>query len=306
MLSKENIRKHWFINSKGEYECKVYGKIYSKYGIHNHVRYHFRTGNMSKRDRHCKNCKIQICKRNKSGLCIKCLRKTDEYRQNLSQVLKNSSNVGGKRRCAGIGISGWYKGYYCASTWELAWLVYQLEHNKTVYRCEEYFDYTFKGEERKYYPDFIMDGNYYEIKGYRGKTVDAKIKYFPDDKTLIIVEGWDRIKLYMDYCIDKYGQNFHEVLYENFKPKNKKNRITSSQKRHRKKMLEKYGTETPGRIPWPKLDENIWKNRLELIKDYDKTKFGWIEKVIKETGLSRRQIERTCERFDIEFRTRKQ
>ena len=35
---------------------------------------------------------------------------------------------GGKRHGSGRGKKGWYKGYYCDSTWELAWVIYQLDH----------------------------------------------------------------------------------------------------------------------------------------------------------------------------------
>lgn len=55
-----------------------------------------------------------------------------------------------------------------------------------------------------------------------------------------------------------------------------------------------------------KIEENnrIWEERLSVIEKYDKTKWGWISQAVKETGLTKRQIENTCKHFDIEFRTK--
>ena len=38
--------------------------------------------------------------------------------------------TGGIREGAGRSKSGWYKGYYCNSSYELAWVIYSLDNNK--------------------------------------------------------------------------------------------------------------------------------------------------------------------------------
>ena len=127
---------------------------------------------------------------------------------------------GGMRIGSGIGKSGWYKGYWCDSSWELAWVIYNLEHNIIFVRNYSGFTYMFKSKEYKFYPDFIIDNIYYEIKGYFDEKNRCKLNQFKNE--LIILNKND-IKTYIKYVVDKYGNNFIE-LYENnpHKIKNKK------------------------------------------------------------------------------------
>jgi very-short-patch-repair endonuclease len=77
-------------------------------------------------------------------------------------------------------------------------------------------------------------------------------------------------------------------------------RWISKKEQHKKIIKEKYGVE--------KVDNSYWdteyERRLNLIKDYDKKKYGWVSQAIKETSLTKRQIERTCNHFNIEYRTK--
>ena len=127
---------------------------------------------------------------------------------------KKNPNMGGLREGSGRGIKGWYKQFYCRSTWELAWLVYNIEHGVVVKQCHESFEYLFEEEKHKYYPDFIVEDRYFEIKGYRDKKVKSKIDQFPLDKTLIMIEGKKEIKTYLEYVIKKYGKEFWKILYQ--------------------------------------------------------------------------------------------
>lgn len=77
---------------------------------------------------------------------------------------KANGRICGYRKNAGRGKRGYYKGLYCMSSWELAWVVYQLEHGLNVEQCKDKFKYTMNGEIHHYTPDFIIDGVYYEIK----------------------------------------------------------------------------------------------------------------------------------------------
>ena len=47
----------------------------------------------------------------------------------IIKKMKDNPNCGGLRPGSGRGKMGYYKGYYCRSSWELAWIVYQIEHN---------------------------------------------------------------------------------------------------------------------------------------------------------------------------------
>ena len=110
-------------------------------------------------------------------------------------------------------FQGNYKGYHCDSTWELAFIVYHLENNLTFKRNTEHFPYIYEGKEHNYFPDFIIDDTYYEVKGYHNDIVEAKINQFPKDKKLVVLY-YDDMKPMIDYCIRKYGSNYWEILYE--------------------------------------------------------------------------------------------
>lgn len=137
-----------------------------------------------------------------------------KHSEETKKKWKENPNMGGLRQGSGKGIKGWYRGFYCRSTWELAWLVYQLEHKIKVDKCNESFDYFFEEQIHKYYPDFMIENVYYEIKGYRNKNVQAKIDQFPTDKMLIMIEGKEEIRPYLQYCEEKYGKKFWTKLYE--------------------------------------------------------------------------------------------
>lgn len=113
----------------------------------------------------------------------------------------------------GHGKSGFYKGIHCDSTWELAFVVYHLDHQLPITRNTNAFIYTFNKKSHKYYPDFILDdGTYVEIKNYWTEQVQAKIDSIPADKKYKILYKQD-IKPYIDYCIKMYGKDFAEKLY---------------------------------------------------------------------------------------------
>jgi hypothetical protein len=119
--------------------------------------------------------------------------------------------LGGYRKNSGRGKQGWYKGYYCQSSWELAWVIYQLEHKINFRRNNQGFEYEFENKKYKFYPDFILDDdNYVEIKGYMTEKNKSKFLNFPHKLYII---GKNDIKQYIEYVQNKYGKNFIN-LYE--------------------------------------------------------------------------------------------
>jgi len=121
-------------------------------------------------------------------------------------------NSGGVRQGSSRGKRGWYKGYWCDSSYELAWVIFQLEHNNIFKRNTEGFDYIFENKSKKYYPDFIMkDGLYVEIKNYKSKLTDNKLKSFPHE--IIILYKEEITRDILPYVFEKYGKNFIN-LYE--------------------------------------------------------------------------------------------
>lgn len=157
----------------------------------------------------CPYCKklfeVVISQKNKICCSKKCsniwIKKTDYY--------KNKGR-GGFRLNSGTSKKGWYKGYFCGSSWELAWLMYQLDHNISVQRNKKGFDYLFQGKIKKYYPDFIVNDEYIEIKNYETEQVIEKAKQFPYKLKILYKKD---LKDVFEYIEQKYGKNYIE-LYE--------------------------------------------------------------------------------------------
>lgn len=127
---------------------------------------------------------------------------------------KEFANLGGYREGSGRGKSGWYKGIYCSSTWELAYLIYHLDHNLRIERCKEKRSYIFEGKIHNYYPDFVTDNGIIEIKGYSTEQWQAKQEQNPDVITLYKND----MKPYLQYVHDNYTNDIVS-LYDNEKPK---------------------------------------------------------------------------------------
>lgn len=164
----------------------------------------------------CKNeFKVIPCYKNRIYCSKEC------YRKDINCEFRNHGK-GGCREGSGRSKSGWYKGYYCGSSYELAWVIYNIDHKIKFERNYEGFDYEFEGEKHKYYPDFIKDGIYYEIKGFKRKNDDAKFKYFPHELKVLFKKN---LKEIFTYVKNTYGNNFIE-LYEG-NPYDEKNNTCS-------------------------------------------------------------------------------
>lgn len=111
---------------------------------------------------------------------------------------------------------GRYKRIECDSSWELAFLKYTLDQGINIERNHDGFKYTFENQTSTYYPDFKIDNVYYEIKNYMFDRVAAKIKCFPKDKVLKVL-FYEDIKHCINYCINNYGKEFWNQLYDNRK-----------------------------------------------------------------------------------------
>jgi len=144
-----------------------------------------------------------------SKKCGKKLR-IKSYHKNINKV------VGGYRMGSGRGKSGWYKKYWCDSSYELAFVIYNIDHNIKFQRNNEGFTYNWKNKTHKYYPDFIINDEFYEIKGY--ETEQDKVKYTSLTKPLVILYEKDLEKI-LFYVKNKYGNDFIDLYDGN--PHNK-------------------------------------------------------------------------------------
>lgn len=112
---------------------------------------------------------------------------------------------GGYRRGSGRGKKGWYKGYWCDSSWELAWVIYQLEHNVKFERNVEKFEYFVEDKKHNYIPDFKIENVYIEIKGYDSDVWQNKLEQFPHKLDILYENEMEPI---FKYVHSKYGKNF--------------------------------------------------------------------------------------------------
>ena len=75
------------------------------------------------------------------------------------------------------------------------------------------FEYILDDKKRRYYPDFIINDTYIEIKGCMNDKVQAKFDQFPKDLKLKILFKKD-MEIYLTYAKEKYGENYWELLTE--------------------------------------------------------------------------------------------
>lgn len=111
----------------------------------------------------------------------------------------------------GRGKKGWYKGYWCDSSFELAYVIYNLEHNLKFERNWERFPYSFEGKVHRWCPDFLVGPeDYVEIKGYASEQDLAKFENFTYKLTILYRKD---LKDVFKYVKGIYGENF-TYLYE--------------------------------------------------------------------------------------------
>ena len=128
--------------------------------------------------------------------------------------------VGGYRKGSGRSKSGYYNGIYCGSTYELCWVIYNLDHQIEFQR--------FPGKLEKdgiiYYPDFLLsDGKtIVETKGYeKQESVDKKTKVAESFGYNVKVLRKEDLQYAFEYVIKTYNTKKFYELYDDYKPKYK-------------------------------------------------------------------------------------
>lgn len=122
---------------------------------------------------------------------------------------------GGFREKSSRGKQGWYKNIFCNSQWELAFVIYCLDHDIKIERNKENFIYFYKNEQHLFYPDFIVNGKLVEIKNYWREINDIKINAVKQIKDIDILYTKD-LEYVFDYILNKYGKDKRHIyeLYE--------------------------------------------------------------------------------------------
>lgn len=126
--------------------------------------------------------------------------------------------MGGYRPGSGRSKSGYYKGIYCGSTYELCWLIYALDNGIKFSR----FEGVLTDGVVKYVPDFILDDSktIIELKGYESyESVDKKTKLAESLGYQVIVLRKDDLQPMFEYVTNKFGTKQYHTLYDGYKPK---------------------------------------------------------------------------------------
>lgn len=121
---------------------------------------------------------------------------------------------GGYRQNANRRYGGFYKGMWCDSRWELAFLIYCLDNKINIIKCNEYFEYILNNKTHRYYPDFKINNVYYEIKGRWRQNLNNKLNSVRAKGFEIKLVVKEDMKPYLEYCYKKYKIKNLEVLYD--------------------------------------------------------------------------------------------
>jgi hypothetical protein len=131
----------------------------------------------------------------------------------LELAHRNGGNGGFRERC-GSTKKGYYNNIFCASTYELAFLVFCLDHGADITRCFDVFEYEYLGRKHVYHPDFNIGDVIYEIKGYYTDVVDVKKKAVESCGREIHIINRVDIQPYIEYVKKRYNVSNLETLYE--------------------------------------------------------------------------------------------
>lgn len=116
-----------------------------------------------------------------------------------------------------VGKIGYYKGIKCDSRYELAFVIYCLDHNINIKRCNLTYKYQYNGSTHYYYPDFIINNTIIEIKGWvqQPDRQQAKEASVFDKKLLVLYQkDLNEVFKYVEFKYNKKINKDLELLYD--------------------------------------------------------------------------------------------
>lgn len=135
--------------------------------------------------------------------------------QKCSQLYNNKPS-GGYRQGSGRAKTGYFRGIYCGSTYELVWVIYNLDNEILFSR----FEGSLEKDGIRYYPDFVIGNIIYEIKGYeKQESVDKKTKVAESFGYDVIVLRKENLQKEFDWVRQNYTYKELFELYDGYKPK---------------------------------------------------------------------------------------
>ena len=122
---------------------------------------------------------------------------------------------GGQRKGSGRSKSGHYKGFYCASTYELAWVIYNLDHAVEFMRFPGFLE----KDGLTYYPDFLIEKTIIEIKGYEWcNTVNKKTELAEFFGYTVLLLKKEDLKKEFEWVKTHYQYKELYELYDDYAP----------------------------------------------------------------------------------------
>ena len=109
------------------------------------------------------------------------------------------------------GHKGYFDNIFFMSTYELAYYIYMKDTGHQIERCKQRFKYEYNGKMHYYTPDFIVDGNIVEIKGYE-RDIDL-VKYKSVENLIVLYKA--DLDIAIDYVKQKFCVVDLSVLYTN-------------------------------------------------------------------------------------------
>ena len=168
----------------------------------------------------CPQCKNTFFTKRKNQICCSrdCSRKynkskmVDSLRKTISRLRSTGQlKMGGYRPGSGRAKTGYYHGIYCGSTYELVWLIYQIDHNKDFKRFEGILEWN----GTKYIPDFLQDGKIIELKGFESvESVARKTLVANHNGYEVIVLRKNDLKNEFEWVKNHYQYHKLEELYD--------------------------------------------------------------------------------------------
>ena len=160
----------------------------------------------------------RYCLCGKSFTCKEYKKKKFCSQSCINKYLVKPKAPGGYRLGSGRSKSGFYKGVYCGSTYELCWVIYNLDHDIKFSRFNGYLT----DGNIKYVPDFILpDNTIIEIKGYHTSDVDKKTNLAISLGYKIKVLYKQDLEYIFTYVKKQYNTSNFATLYDNYKPRYK-------------------------------------------------------------------------------------
>jgi hypothetical protein len=126
---------------------------------------------------------------------------------------QSKGNGGFRLNSHSYGKHGNYKGYRCDSTYELVYIIYNLDHDIYFERNTIGYPYEYNDVLHMYYPDFkLADGSFVEIKGQVTELAHLKLSAVNDTPIKMLTKA--DLKYAFDYVKQNYSYKNLEDLYE--------------------------------------------------------------------------------------------